>query len=167
MDKIRDILFGPQIRDYDKRFSRLEERLAKEAADVREELKRRFASLEGLLKNELGVLADAIKAEKVERGEADKELGRELRDSVKHGERKNAQAEEQAAKTGRELRQLVADEAKRLADEIELKHKEIKGALDKEARDLRTGLTDRLALADLFTEVAMRLKNEFKLPVKK
>ena len=31
VDKIRDILFGAQMRDYDRRFTRLEERLLKEA----------------------------------------------------------------------------------------------------------------------------------------
>ena len=33
VDKIRDILFGSQMRDYDSRFSRFEERLLKETID--------------------------------------------------------------------------------------------------------------------------------------
>ena len=37
VDKIRDILFGSQMRDYDKKFARIEERLLKETADLREE----------------------------------------------------------------------------------------------------------------------------------
>ncbi len=32
LEKVRDILFGAQMRDYDRRFARLEERLVKEAA---------------------------------------------------------------------------------------------------------------------------------------
>src|SRR4051794_5759440 len=35
VDRIRDILFGPQMRDYDSRFQRLEERLALEANNLR------------------------------------------------------------------------------------------------------------------------------------
>ena len=38
VDKIRDILFGSQMRDYDKRFTRLEERLSQDAITLREEL---------------------------------------------------------------------------------------------------------------------------------
>ena len=34
LDKIRDILFGPQARDYDRRLTRLEERLMKEAIAI-------------------------------------------------------------------------------------------------------------------------------------
>ena len=42
LDKIRDILFGAQTRDYERKFAVLEERLVKESADLRNDLKRRF-----------------------------------------------------------------------------------------------------------------------------
>ena len=40
LDKVRDILFGVQMRDYDRRFARLEERLVKETADLKDEVKK-------------------------------------------------------------------------------------------------------------------------------
>src|SRR5450432_3265446 len=70
VDKIRDILFGSQMRDYDKKFAHLEERLLKESADLREDLKRRFESLESFMKSEVVILSDAQKAEKDARDEA-------------------------------------------------------------------------------------------------
>src|ERR1700749_3579611 len=42
VDKIRDILFGSQMRDYESRFARLEEALVKETAEIRETSRRRF-----------------------------------------------------------------------------------------------------------------------------
>ena len=93
VDKIRDILFGSQMRDYEKKFGRFEERLAGETAELREEIKRRFASLEAYVKNEFTALADQLKAEKGERVEADKELGRELKENVKAWEKKASQIE--------------------------------------------------------------------------
>ena len=45
LDKVRNILFGAQSRDYERRFARLEERLAKETADLRDDMRRRFDSL--------------------------------------------------------------------------------------------------------------------------
>jgi hypothetical protein len=36
--------------------------------------------------------------------------------------------------------------------------------MDKETAELRDDKADRTALADLFTEMAMRLKGDFKLP---
>jgi hypothetical protein len=53
VDKIRDILFGSQMRDYDKRFGRLEERLAKAADALRDDLKKRFDSLESFVQQEV------------------------------------------------------------------------------------------------------------------
>jgi hypothetical protein len=167
VDKIRDILFGSQMRDYEKKFGRFEERLAGETAELREEVKRRFASLEAYLKNELTALADQLKSEKGERVEGDKELAREQKENARAWERKAAQIEEQMAKALRDLREHVLGESKRLTEEMEQKHKALSSALDKEAQELRATLTDRMALADLFSEVVLRLKNEFKIPAKK
>lgn len=166
VDKIRDILFGSQMRDYEKKFTRFEERLLKETLELREEIKRRFASLETYIKNEVDALSSQQKAEKAERIEALKELAKELQDSTKAWEKKAGQIEDQATKAQRDLRQQILEESKRLAAEINEKHSEVSRRLDKEAADLRATLTDRLALADLFTEVGLRLQNEFKLPGK-
>ena len=98
--------------------------------------------------------------------EALKELGRELKDSTRAAEKKATQIEEQMAKGQRELRQNVLEEGKRLGEEMEQKHKEVTNALERESQELRGAMTDRLALADLLTEVALRLKNEFAIPEK-
>src|SRR5690349_16058116 len=42
LDKVRDILFGNQMRDVERRFARLEERLIKETADLKEDVRRRL-----------------------------------------------------------------------------------------------------------------------------
>ena len=52
IDKIREIIFGGHMRDYDKRFMRLEARLIKEGADLRDDTKRRFEVLEMFIKRE-------------------------------------------------------------------------------------------------------------------
>src|SRR5712692_10300209 len=77
VDKIRDILFGSQMRDYEKRFARMEDRLAKDAAALREDLKKRFDALESFAKQEIESVGQRLKGEKSERLEALKELSRE------------------------------------------------------------------------------------------
>ena len=74
VDKIRDILFGTQMRDYEKRFSRFEERLLKETSDLREEIKRRIASIEAYMKNEVTAVNDRHKADQTATEESLKEL---------------------------------------------------------------------------------------------
>ncbi len=52
VDKIRDILFGTQIKSYEARFSRLEESIARELAEMKDASARRFESLESFMQKE-------------------------------------------------------------------------------------------------------------------
>src|ERR1700745_3360309 len=45
VDKIRDILFGSQMRDYEKRFTRLEENVSKAVETLREDTMKRLETL--------------------------------------------------------------------------------------------------------------------------
>ena len=65
VDKIRDILFGSQMRDYDKRFVRLEERLAKASDALRDDLKKRFDSLESFVQQEVESLHQRLQNGKI------------------------------------------------------------------------------------------------------
>ncbi len=164
LEKVRDILFGVQMRDYDKRFARVEERLAKDIADLKDDVKKRLTALESFAKKELESLEDRIKAEQDSRTEQCKEIAREVKDNAKTFDKKTSALEDQLAKSQKDLRQQLLDLNKRLADEIREKAEEILAAMDKEIQELRTEKADRAALASLFTEVAMRLSDEFKLP---
>src|SRR5262245_26111050 len=70
LDKVRDILFGAQMRDVEKHFARLEERLMKDLAELKEETRGRFESLEVFLRKELESLTDQLKAEQAARQQA-------------------------------------------------------------------------------------------------
>lgn len=64
VDKIRDILFGSNMREYEKRFARLEERLTKSSDALREDLKKRFDTLETFVREEMESLSQR-RAERV------------------------------------------------------------------------------------------------------
>src|SRR5579863_400899 len=97
VDKIRDILFGSQMRDYDKRFGRLEDRLIKDAESLREEMKKRFETLEAFVQKELESLSHRLKSEKSERSEALKDLGTQHRESAKTIEKRVTTLDDQLA----------------------------------------------------------------------
>lgn len=164
IDKIREILFGIQMRDYEKRFARLEERLLKESSDLREETKKRFDSLELYIKHEMEALTERLTAEQNARTESLEHLSQGVKDTFRAFDKRAAGMDEQSAKSQRELRQQILEQSKNLSDEIRQKHGELLAALDREATELRTDKTDRSALAALFTELAMRLNNDFKIP---
>jgi len=164
VDKIRDILFGSQMRDYEKRFARLEENINKSLDTLRDDLTKRLDTLSGFVQQEVESLSQRIKAEKSERGEGAKELARELKDAAKLLEKKISALDEQLSDGQTELRAKILEHSKNFAGEIEKLRREAAASLDREVQGLRHDKTDRAALADLLAEFSLRLKNNFELP---
>jgi hypothetical protein len=164
IDKIREILFGGHMRDYEKRFSRVEERLTRESLDLREDTRKRFDVLEAYLKAEFAALAERLQAEQRTRDEADVSLWRGLQDMGQSLSAKLAEQQEQLARAQSDLRQQILAQSKDLSDEIRQKQDEITALLQREVADLNHGKTDRSALATLLTEMALRLNNDLKMP---
>lgn len=164
VDRIRNILFGSQMRDYDGRFQKLEERLAREAGELRGELQRQLQALEAFMKGESESMANRVKAEQSERVQAIQQLAREMGETVRGLELKIGNLDSQAAKDIRDLREQLLEQSKALSAEMKEKHDQMKGHLEREAGQIRDAMTGREALAEMLTEVALRLKNEFRVP---
>jgi DNA repair exonuclease SbcCD ATPase subunit len=95
-----------------------------------------------------------------------KELSRESRDSSKSLEKKLGQLEEQLTSAQGDLRSRILEQSKSLGNQIQKSKEDLESALQEEAETLRTDKTDRLMLADLFSELSLRLKDELELPGK-
>jgi hypothetical protein len=164
IDKVRDILFGGQMRDYERRFQRLEERLVQEVGELKDDLRKRLAALEQFMKQEVASLADRITTEHDERTNATKDLSREARESAMAFEKKTGQLDDQIGRVQRELRQQILELQQRMSDDLREKVDEVLARLMREANELRSDKTDRATLAALLTEMAMRLNNELTIP---
>lgn len=162
LDKVRDLLFGGQMRDYDRKFARLEERLVKETSELREEVKKRLGALESYMKSEVESLSDRLKAEQDSRSASAKDLARELRETAQQFEQKTSQLDDLVARTQRELRQQLHAQTQELAEDIRQRVEDVLARVAREAHDLRTEKADRGALAALLTEMAMRLTGELR-----
>jgi len=164
LEKVRDLLFGVHMRDNDRKFARLEERLAKDTSDLREDVRKRLAAIETLIRQEVESLSERLKAEQDERSTAAKDLARELNESARTFERRASQLDDQLARGLRDLRQQLHDQHQGLSDELRLLADDFGARLLRESQELRGDKADRSALAALFTEMAMRLNGEFRLP---
>jgi DNA repair exonuclease SbcCD ATPase subunit len=164
LEKVRDLLFGGHMRDYDRRFARLEERLVKETSDLREELKKRLAGIEAFIRNEIESLSERLQNEHEQHSTAAQALSRDLSDTTQAFQRKTAQIDDLVARNQRDLRQQLHDQQQQLSDEIRQRADEVLARLARVAHELRSAKTDRSALAALLTEMAMRLNDEFRLP---
>jgi hypothetical protein len=165
LEKIRDILFGAQARDYERRFSRLEDRIIKETFDLRDEMKKRFDSLESFIRKELELINSRLLAERDEREKANLDLSQVVTELARSFEKRAAQLDQQMASDSKEIREQMLAQYKSLMDEILQKHKEISNSLEREARELRLDKVDRFALASMLGEVSMRLNNDLVIPI--
>jgi len=157
IEQIRDILFGAQMREVERRFVRLEERMTKEVNSLRDETRTRFESLENYLGKEIESLTDQLKAEQSKRAETFKELSGDLQDTNKSIEKNVGRLDDHLSKNARELRQQILDQHKRLSDEIRHKHEETVSLLEQLAQELRAEKVDLAGLSELFAEMALRL----------
>jgi len=156
LDSVRNILFGAQMRDIEKKFSRLESRVAKELSEFSDEMGKRMDSLEQHFKKEVEALTVALRGEQ----KAHEEHVKASTQRFAEIEQSAAQHSDDSASALREIRAQILDQSKSLRDEINQKSDKLTAALDQEAEDLREGKVDRSELGSLLTELGMHLCSE-------
>jgi|HubBroStandDraft_2_1064218.scaffolds.fasta_scaffold449835_2 hypothetical protein len=164
VDKIRDILFGTQMRDYETRFARLEETLVKETAEIRETNRRRMDQLENYVKKEFEAVQMRLKTERDEQSDVAGQHARELKEMSESLTRRLRDLDDRGAAVERDLRSQLLQQSRDLADEIRATHDQLSTLLERRFHELRHGKTDRAALATLFNELALRLNDQFQIP---
>jgi methyl-accepting chemotaxis protein len=159
IDRIRDVLFGSQMRDYDNRLQRLDERLAREAAEARADLQKRLEALENALKGEVESVSNHLNAERLERRVAIEKLARGLAETARALDLKLRKLDEQAAREIHNLRRQLLEQTKVLSEEIQEtaeKQEQMEADLNRETAQLRGAMTGREAMAEMLSEVALR-----------
>ena len=164
VDKIRDILFGGQMRDYDKRFADMEKRLSVHVERLSSDFEKRIERLNAYTKREVEKLSEQLKTERKDRIADDKQGSKDLKDLSQQVEAWFGEVEDQLESETKDLRNSLHDQNEDLSTLIRQTRDEINTALTEETRDLAEVKVGREDLAGLFAEVALRLKKDFKLP---
>ena len=160
VDKIRDILFGSQIKNYDSRFARLEDTLARETSELKETMRRRFESVEGFFRKEADSLSARIKAEREERSEALKAISKDLKSASDALTKKILELDNKTAEEHSGLRQELMQESRKLLEEIRHKSDSLAALVERRAEELRDQKVERAGLAALLTEMALQLSED-------
>ncbi|MDX1385167.1 MAG: hypothetical protein R3190_16055 [Thermoanaerobaculia bacterium] len=162
--QVRELLFGAQAREFDSRMDRLEQRLARDSAALREEINNRFDSLEAYVKSELQSLTELQREETKERNGDVKSLTNDLGKAQEKLQNNIDKTNDKLKAAEKALRDSLLAESKKLAAELQSRHREVSDLLNSEARDIRHAMTGRHNLGDLLTEIGLRLKDELHLP---
>ncbi|MEM8768255.1 MAG: hypothetical protein AAGE43_12470 [Pseudomonadota bacterium] len=160
VDQIRDILFGSQMRDYDRRFQLVEEGLKRELAELRSELKAAHEALEEHHRGEFRDIRDALKRETDDRLEAQRELAAAQKEAADLAYQRLKGLEADVDRRAAELRDQILQQSRLLSDDIQARDERLTASLTDTSRDLEHRKVDRKALAQLLVEVAMRMAED-------
>ena len=159
IERIRDVLFGSQMRDYEDRLRRLDERLARDATESRADLQKRLEALEDALKGEVESVSNQLNAERLERRVAIEKLARSLAETARALDLKLKNLDQQAAREIHTLRRHLVEQSKALSAELEEaaeKQQQMEADLDRETALIRGVMTGPDGLAEMLSEVALR-----------
>ena len=160
VDKIRDILFGNQMQDYDRRFSQIDERFQQKLRDLESETTQHLSTVETSLKKQLDSVANQMVQEKELRSDSDKELERSLRDQVQSLEKRIGQLSGQLSQFERDFIERMTQETQGLRDELKRRNDDTRATVERMFTELSGVKTDRNLLAGLFIEIAKCLNQD-------
>ena len=166
LDKVRDILFGGQMRAVESRLQGLEERIMREQAAMRSGFNKRLADVDTTAKHDVQTLNDRLTAERTKRGEDLKTLSAELKEVLRSLEKRHVKLEELSGLADAEIRDHILQQSRAISAEIERLSQRVSADLAREVASLRNDKTDVSALVGVFADMATRLAGESHPPAK-
>jgi len=164
VEQIRDILFGGQMRDYERRFQEFGERLEAEMARLRETQDKRLAQIDKRLDEQLDKLSRQLRQEIADRGQAIDDLESRVQQATRSARTETSGVldtlGQEIAATDERLREAIAE----LTSLVNARASEAGSAVSRASAELRADKIGREDMASLLTELALRLKGDFDLP---
>jgi phage host-nuclease inhibitor protein Gam len=166
LDKVRDILFGGQMRAVESRLQGLEERIMREQATMRSDFSKQLADLDASAKRDAQTLGDRLAAERTKRAEDLKALSAEIKEILRSLEKRHVKLEELSGLADAEIRDQILQQSRAISNEIERLSQRVTADLNREVASLRNDKTDVSAIVSVFSDMATRLSGESRPPAK-
>src|SRR6185312_3604519 len=157
LDKVRDILFGSQMRAVETRLQGLEERLRREHEAIKTDFSKQVESLDAFIRSEVQILAERLGGERTKRTEELKSLAAEIKEAIRALEKRHVKLEEATNMADAGLRDQLLMQSKAAATELAKLGDRLAAELQRSHQELKSTKTDRAALSSLFSELAARV----------
>ena len=155
LEKVRDILFGQQSREIERRLTHTEERLRGDLEGMEREGAERIAALEGFFKQELQALKERLTGESNARLELAERTARQAEMDRTDAERKLSAQVQMSETSLAELREALLEQGKRFAGELKLLREHTQATLEREVTVLKRDKLDRQTLARSLADLAL------------
>ena len=162
LDKVRDILFGGQMRAVETRLQGLEARLLRGQESLRTDFTKQVGALDAMLQKEVQSLGERLAAERLRRTEELKGLSAEIKEALRGLEKRHVKLEESSGMADAEIREGIMQQSKAVAAELARVSDRLSGELTRSAQELRSEKLAIASLAGMFGEMASRLAAEAK-----
>lgn len=150
VDKIRDIIFGGQMREYEARFAAVENRLIKESSRLRQDIEERMNSLENLVLREFETLSNKLQLEKKERNESLLTVETLLKKADDLLNQRLGDVETKNLEEIRKLRTQEYEDIKSVRNNLLDLREELNSQIEREIDSLRKSKVDKAGIAALF-----------------
>lgn len=157
LDKVRDILFGGQMRAVETRLQGLEERLRREHEALRADFSRQVESLDEFIRSEAQILAERLNAERTKRTEDLKTLAAELKEAIRALEKRHVTLEDSANMADAGLRDQLLLQSEAAAAELTKLSDRLGAELQRSHHELKATKIDSASLSSLLSELAARV----------
>jgi len=161
IDQVRDLLFGGQMRDYDKRFKRLEDRFSQENLRFQENLLERVQALEERLNTEIDGLTEKAKLERQESESALQNLELELKILKNDLNKRITQMDDKFSYEIKNMRQQTQNKFQELSLQIRQQNNNFNGLIKQEVSELQDEKVSRNDLAAFLNELAVHLTRNY------
>jgi hypothetical protein len=160
LDKVRDILFGGQMRAVETRLQGAEARLQRGQDVLRADLDKRFTQLNAVLVQEVQSLAERLNAERAKRTEELKGLGTEFKESLKALEKRHLKLEEATGMADADLRDELLNLGKAITTEMSRMSERLSAEQVRAAQELKAEKVDTSRLVGLLNDLTAGLAGE-------
>lgn len=164
VDQIRDILFGGQMRDYERRFHELHQKLEADLTRMREAQDKRLMQIEKRVDDQFDKLNKLMRQEIDDRNGAVADLESRVQQAARTARAEINKAVDgvsgEVAQSDDRLRAALAD----LQQTFSARAGEAEVALSRSNSQLRAEKVGREDLAALLAEFSLRLQGDFELP---
>lgn len=157
VDKIRDILFGNQMREVEKRFASLEKSLASDIAALRNENALQIESLKSFIESEIEILSSRLSGEENARIENIDELEGQLKLQVKNIDKKIGDVSRALDQSSRDANQKILKQSQDFSKELSDQMGEARARMDSHREELAGAKVDKLALAEMLNTLALQI----------
>jgi DNA repair exonuclease SbcCD ATPase subunit len=157
LDKVRDILFGSQMRAVDTRLQGLEERLRREHEALKSDFSKQVESLDALIRSEAQALTERLSAERTKRTEELKSLAAEIKEAIRALEKRHVKLEEATSMADAGLRDQLLMQSSAAATDLAKLGERLNTELQRSHHELATTKTDSASLSSLLSELAARV----------